>query len=327
MLCENPIYAIRKDTKGKLYFLTLKDIERIENNEIIFVDILKKDTSSKRPWLATYPVIKIPCGKCLMCRYEHSEEWSVRCVLEAEKYVSNLFVTLTYNPENEPKCGADKKVLSKFMHDLRQYFQRKQNHVGIRFFGCGEYGKKAKRPHYHVLLFNCPPFGDEKEHSKSQGRFLYKSKILENIWKKGNCTIGTVTKQSAAYVASCFLKSFDLTLPKNLKPVFINMSRKKGIGLDYLTENIENIMKTDKVILPNGKTAELPHYYNKKLKELIGNERYETEFTKPRADNAKLFIKETELRTGLTKEELIKQRIERIKKKIKQSERNFDDSD
>ena len=44
--------------------------------------------------------IKIPCGKCIGCRLEHSKQWALRCMHESSLHKENMFLTLTYNNEN-----------------------------------------------------------------------------------------------------------------------------------------------------------------------------------------------------------------------------------
>lgn len=47
-------------------------------------------------------MLHLRCGKCMSCKISKSEEWSVRCVHEAREHQHNMFVTLTYAPEQAP---------------------------------------------------------------------------------------------------------------------------------------------------------------------------------------------------------------------------------
>lgn len=130
----------------------------------------------------------------------------MRAVHEASLYESNCFLTLTYSEEHVPRSGSlDYSAPVEFMRRLRERFG-----AGIRSFGCGEYGEKFSRPHYHLCLFNFD-FPDKKLWKKvgTHGEFdLSRSKELEDLWKFGHSTVGTLTFQSAAYVARYVTKKF-----------------------------------------------------------------------------------------------------------------------
>lgn len=314
MLCEKPIFAYR-DSWGVLNILSDDERDRVRDGAIVKFEICRSD--SRASPLATYPVFRFPCGKCLLCRASHRAEWTLRCWLESQQHENNLFITLTYNDEHKPENGVSKDEIAKFMHNLRQYFQRSHKHLGIRFFGCGEYGESALRPHYHLLLFNCPHFGDEEACGTNDfGHTYYKSERLEQLWGKGICKIGFMENQPADYVARYILKLDSPPLPKHFNPTFINMSRKRGIGLDYLNEHLDQIIAEDSIPLPNGKTRPLPRYFNKKLVEYIGADRYTAEIAGPRADRIKGNIAKEMARTGLSQDELYQHQVEQAKQKI-----------
>lgn len=135
----------------------------------------------------------------------------MRCMHEASQYDRNCFITLTYNSENLPNGST--LVLSHFQNFMK--YLRKEYGPKIRFFHCGEYGEKLQRPHYHALLFNFD-FQDKllKHTGPPRGRFstfkdksfkTYTSASLDNLWRKGLADIGSLTFESAAYVARyCF---------------------------------------------------------------------------------------------------------------------------
>ena len=62
-----------------------------------------------------------------------------------------VFTTLTYSNEHLPPT-LDRKHLGGFVKRLRDRLARSEPGRTIRFFGCGEYGTRTKRPHYHALL-------------------------------------------------------------------------------------------------------------------------------------------------------------------------------
>jgi hypothetical protein len=322
MLCENPYFAFI-NLQNKLEFISLKDKERVRDDEYTYMDWYS--SYCNQPPLRTVKVIKVPCGTCIMCRIEKTSEWAARCWLEAKRYDNNQFVTLTYSPENEPEFGVERAEVSRFMHNLREHFRRKYKHTGIRFFASAEYGTGLSRPHYHIILFNCPPFGDEKLYKVNDiGQPLYTSKILEKLWGKGFCAIGAVTRKSTAYVARYSLKKLYFKAPKDENDEFICMSNRKGIGYDYLVENIDQIIKEDKVRLTGDIFIKLPRYYDRKIKEIIGKERYMTEIAQPRIERAKLYLENEALKTGLTTKQLHEQYIATIKCQILKFEKSFE---
>lgn len=139
MLCENPIFAYR-DSWGMLNYLTPDERDRVEDDTICKIEMCRCDSSSSP--IAKYPVFRFPCGKCLLCKASRRTEWMLRCWLEAQLYESILFITLTYDNEHKPEEGVNKGEIARFMHNLRQYFQRNHNHNGIRFLAAENMEKK-----------------------------------------------------------------------------------------------------------------------------------------------------------------------------------------
>lgn len=164
---------------------------------------------------------KIPCGQCIDCRLKYSRTWADRCVLEAAKYDANSWVTLTYDDLNLPPYGFFldldsgefefrpsllKSDMQKFMKDLRGYFSYHYDKSDIRFYGCGEYGSKNKRPHFHILLFDLE-FPDLKTSQYNKpGQKLFDSEILSKVWKKGIAVSSEVNWDTCAYTARYMTK-------------------------------------------------------------------------------------------------------------------------
>lgn len=235
--------------------------------------------------------IELPCGQCIGCRLDYAKQWATRIMLESQEHENNYFITLTYNAENlptKPVYGIDKEtgeiidqgykmVLQKkdfqdFMKRLRERY-RDKGWTNIRFFARGEYGDESGRPHYHAILFNCPipdlePFFINHEHQQ-----VYLSPLIEQIWGKGQVSIGEVTYQSAAYVARYIMKKQkgETALPKD-EEEFTLMSRKPGIAEKYFRENMHKLKATDEIILlmRKGKSVAVkpPRYYEKMLEEV-----------------------------------------------------------
>lgn len=215
--------------------------------------------------------VKVPCGQCIGCRLERSRQWAIRCVHESSLYDRNCFVTLTYDNDHLPDDNSlEKHALTKFMKRLRKKYGSE-----IRFFACGEYGSQLHRPHYHLCLFNHD-FNDKEIWSVKNGFKLYRSPSLEKLWPFGYSTIGDVTFESAAYVARYVTKKITgkdadehyTTINKETGeivserlPEFVRMSRRPGIGTDWLNSFTDDIYNHDYVII-NGKKCRPPKFYD-----------------------------------------------------------------
>ncbi len=240
--------------------------------------------------------IKINCGHCLGCRMDHADMWATRCFIESKNWSNNCFVTLTYNTPNLPLSRQGLATLRK--KDLQDFFKRlRYYHKGaeewhrpdtgefenpIRYFGCGEYGPRGGRPHYHVLIFNWKPNDLEKWRQNRYGDWIYKSKELQKIWGKGFITVEEVNYHTAGYVCQYVLKKAGISpepreytneitlvervdertgktflygkntirkkeLPKENE--FIVMSRAVGIGRKYWEDNKRKIKRNGGILL------------------------------------------------------------------------------
>lgn len=235
------------------------------------------------------PFIQVPCGKCLECRIQHARTWADRCVLEAKNYKDNYFVTLTYDDEHLPaKNSLCPEDLQKFLKRLRKKFEGTK----IRFLACGEYGDVSFRPHYHLILFNCPlndlsyvfqmmENGKMVNHLRpvNKGDLQY-SKTIYDCWQhKGMISVAKFNYDTAAYVSQYVTKKCN---PKNEKlyqelgivPEFLRMSNRPGIGADYFHTHDE-VHYTGHVIVPSDGEAHVssvPRYYDKLFVQKYGDD-------------------------------------------------------
>lgn len=210
--------------------------------------------------------LKIPCGKCIGCKLEHSRQWAVRCMHEKRMHGASAFLTLTYSNANLPLGGTlVKRDLQLFMKRYRKYAG-----TGIRFFACGEYGETTHRPHYHVLLLNSD-LVDRKPVSSGSEYTLYESKILSSLWTAGSHVIGNVDFESAAYVARYCTKKITGPMAadhyQGREPEFLVMSRRPGIGTAYI-EKYQSEMYTHDNVIVNGVPSSLPRFYDTKYASL-----------------------------------------------------------
>lgn len=202
----------------------------------------------------------VSCGKCLECLQKYSNEWALRCALEAKKYVDNCFLTLTYE-----KCGDTlvKKHLQSFIKRLRERIEP----VKIRFFGCGEYGSQGLRPHYHLIIFGWKPNDLDILSTKAK---LFRSQFVENVWhggedispyKQGFVSVGVDVNEFTAKYCAKYLAKLNKVKDGCIKP-FTLMSRKPGIAFDSITSDL-----LEKGLFVNGKRQVLPRYFEKVLEK------------------------------------------------------------
>lgn len=234
------------------------------------------DSSGKRPIFFVrgrndVREITLACQQCVGCRLERSRQWATRCLHESKMWKKNCFITLTYDDKHMPiDRSLSVKDFQLFMKRLRKRFGE-----GIRVFYCGEYGPRLGRPHYHALLFNFD-FEDKKIWKKNDiGHEVYTSKSLEDLWKKGYCTTGDLTFESAAYCARYAMKKitgkkaewhyrwtdWNTGVEYFLQPEFANQSRRPGLGAKFLNKFITDVYPSDFLIV-NGKKARPPRFYD-----------------------------------------------------------------
>ena len=166
------------------------------------------------------------------------------------------------------------------MKRLRKKYKNKK----IRYYHCGEYGDKNFRPHYHAIIFGLE-FDDQKLFTVNNGEKLYTSEKLEKLWPFGFSTIGTVTFESAAYVARYVMKKVNGKNAKNhyervdsntgeiysLVPEYNTMSRRPGIASGWFDKYKDDVYPSDNIHLRE-KTFRPPKFYDKMYEHLMPNE-------------------------------------------------------
>lgn len=265
--------------------------------------------------------ITIPCGNCLGCRLDKANEWATRITCESKMHSKNCFITLTYNNNNLPKnLELKKKDIQDFIKRLRYYYPD----INIKYFGCGEYGPKGGRPHYHLAIFNWIP-DDLKIYKQNQhGDNIFTSKKLYEIWGKGFAPVEDLNYTTACYIARYVQKKAGLEKNKReytgeieetkkidertgkiftyiinktktkqhlIQPEFILMSQ--GIGKDYWKKNKELIKRNMGIpikIQDKVKIKPIPRYFQKLWEKENSEELYhykmkiQNRFEKSRSD-------------------------------------------
>lgn len=221
--------------------------------------------------------VTLPCGICIGCRLEHSRQWAMRCMHEAQLHEDNCFLTLTYDDEHLPDYrNLVKRDFQLFMKRLRKKYGE-----GIRFYGCGEYGDLYKRPHYHICIFGFN-FKDRVLWKTINENKLFISDDLSELWPYGFSTIGELNFETAAYTARYCLKKYKGKNWKenyqrvdaetgeiiNLQPEFALMSRRPGIGTNWYNMYNPEVFPLDRVVV-NGREVKPPKFYFSKLEKLM----------------------------------------------------------
>ena len=215
--------------------------------------------------------VTIPCGQCMECRLANARSWTVRILHECVLHSRNSFITLTYNDDNLPENGTlVKKHVQDFMKNLRIKLQRRYG-VNIRFYCAGEYGSHTYRPHYHLIIFGFD-FPDRRLHSRSKSGYnYYRSPLLEETWHYGFSSVGDVTYKSVAYVAKYVTKKLSGSISDfaydGIIPEFAMMSRRPGVGHDFVLKYTDDIYNYDQVEFKGFKTRP-PVYYDNILAKI-----------------------------------------------------------
>jgi len=272
--------------------------------------------------------LELPCGKCLGCRQTRNRAWSIRIGHEAQLYEYNCCATLTYDEKHLPEGGS--LVYSDFQGFMRRL---RRELVGvteipgrgrpIRFFVSGEYGAKNKRPHFHAVLFNCK-FPDLEEAKPG----YWVSKTAERIWEKGAVLIGSVSTETAAYVAGYTLDkvygaagvshyvNVDRSTGEILgerRPPFVEMSNRPGIGAWWFERFGADLFPSD-VAVQEGKAYKVPRYYWERFKKTADGGLVE-EIAYRREQKAQENPEESRPARRAVKEEHARLRIEAFRKR------------
>lgn len=220
--------------------------------------------------------LRLPCGRCVGCRLEKSRQWAVRIMHEASLWPSSVFATFTYSDENVPEDGSlDKRDMQLFFKRLRR---RREPDI-IRYYHSGEYGEHTGRPHYHAILFNVD-FPDRRQWREELGNLSWRSDELESLWTLGHSEFGSVTFESAAYVAGYVMKK--VTGPPAaehyqrvhfrtgelvpIEPEYATMSRGAALGRGWMEQWADEVYPLDRVNV-RGRDCKPPRAYDRMLAE------------------------------------------------------------
>lgn len=225
---------------------------------------------SAKKYSKQYPTFQLPCGKCISCRLQRGLETAARCIHEAQMYGDrNSFITLTYSEESLTSDRLQYRDFQLFIKRLRKEIYEtsldpENSKIGVLV--TGEYGDKKKRPHWHAIIFNWRPTDLKHKYTSPSGEPVYHSATLEKLWPHGISELGSVTLQSAGYVARYASKK--LVHGKDGEHDYDPISRrscKNAIGKKWIEKYYESVFSLGYIILPNGVKSTIPRYYEKWL--------------------------------------------------------------
>lgn len=236
-----------------------------------------------------YATFQLPCGKCIECRLEYARQWAIRSIHQAQMHRDNSFITLTYSDENLTSSKLKyidfqlfaKRLRDKIFRDFIKVYgkqnwhslskqQKKETYepLKISIFVTGEYGDKTKRPHWHAIIFNWRPHDTKLHYTNHRGDKVFTSETLSTLWPSGHAEIGSVTIESAGYVARYAAKK--LGHGKDDEHDFHPISKKsahQAIGKKWLEKYYKDVFSYGLLVLPDGQTSSIPRYYEKWLQK------------------------------------------------------------
>lgn len=220
---------------------------------------------------------EIPCGRCEGCRMDHAREWADRLLMEYLDAKKALFITLTYTDDNLVWSGLRPTLCKKDGQDFMKRLRKRFSDRKLRFYLAGEYGDRTFRPHMHLIVFGLclDDFYDRKIYKITPLRFkLYKSSLMDSIWKNGYAPFSEYSYKTGAYVARYITKKqkdskifYELL---NVEPPYATMSLKPGIGANWMNSHLYDYLEKTSDFLSDGSSSvevRYPRYLRQKLEE------------------------------------------------------------
>lgn len=188
-----------------------------------FWDDFNKDTS--RNCDGRYKSVRAPCGnKCLQCCESKAKEWATKIMLESMQHEENYMITFTYDEKYLPRkdyiiCEdgeifyddgtwnsyLDYEHARNVIRKIRDWQRKEYGIQNIKIFGCGEYGGKGGRAHFHIIFMglHIEP-GDVKIHQVDQeGNIIYECKKIQDCWIPPKSIRGKAEPMGFVSVAEC----------------------------------------------------------------------------------------------------------------------------
>lgn len=199
----------------------------------------------------------VRCGRCPNCLRYRAAQWSFRLMQEDKVAKHSAFITLTYDGDHVPITPNG--FMSLRPRDLTLFWKRLRKLSGekLRYYACGEYGGRYRRPHYHAVLFGLSDSGCVAQAWQVDGRAI------------GLVHVGNVSSRSVMYTVNYMNKPRYVPEHKRDDRVqeFSRMSR--GLGEAYLSPAIVAWYKRNLhrqfVLMPDKWKAPLPRYYKERM--------------------------------------------------------------
>lgn len=201
----------------------------------------------------------VPCGVCTDCRKRYASAWSFRLMQEEKQSESAFFTTLTYDTKHVPITrngfmSLNKRDTQLFMKRLRKHVSNYTNKT-VKYFLCGEYGGKFKRPHYHAIIYNVPD-----------------PTMIDLAWQLGDTVTGSVTGASIGYTTKYMIKQKKIPMHQNDDRLREFGLMSKGLGAAYINQKTIKWHLTDAqnryyIPIENGKKITMPRYYKQRIYE------------------------------------------------------------
>lgn len=180
----------------------------------------------------------------------------------------NIFLTLTYDEQHLLSPKLQYMDFQLFIKSLREKVTRNvttkeaRDELYIPYMVTGEYGEKNKRPHWHTLLFNYYPKDARHKYTTDLKETVFTSETIDALWKKGNSEFGSVTMDSAGYVARYAAKKLvhGKDQEHDYHPIHKTSSR-RAIGRSWIEKYHPHVFNHGFIVLPNGSITKVPRYY------------------------------------------------------------------
>lgn len=168
----------------------------------------------------------VNCGQCASCRARRRDEWALKMTLEALGNRNAHFLTLTYSDEAIER-GSEKLNY----YDVQCFLKRLRKRDGpIRYFCCGEYGKKRGRKHWHLMIYGDRKYTEGVYHTK--------------LWPDGLVEVAPFLPQRARYCAKYTMKD------RQKEGSIVGFSKVPYLGANYVPKIAEACFNNGFVMCP-----------------------------------------------------------------------------